>query len=71
MKLGDESQVRNLALERGFDLIRSREHPALENGHALYRVILPGHNTTVFPTGKEVHGASLNDVKDWLGQPWE
>jgi hypothetical protein len=61
-----EQRVSRLAQRVGLALIRL---PRGANGH-LYQLIALEARLPVFP-GTGVDGASLAEIEDWLGLPWE
>jgi len=65
-----ESRVRGLAISKGMELVRLETSQTSADKGILYKLISE-NGTTIFPTGRGVEGAPLQDAEDWLHHPWE
>jgi hypothetical protein len=65
-----ESRVRGLAISKGMELVRVETSLTSADKIRLFKLVSE-NGITIFPTGRGIEGARLQDAEDWLLHPWE
>ena len=57
-------------MSKGMELVRVETSSTSADRIRLFKLVSE-NGITIFPTGRGIEGARLQDAEDWLHHPWE